>query len=648
MQFHLNGFRAGNPEIAEIAEPSEQAPFKSDDLPHEVDVLIIGCGPAGLTLAAQLAAFPDIKTQIVEQKSGALQLGQADGIACRTMEMFEAFGFSERVMKEACWINETTFWKPDDTVKDRIARHGRIQDVEDGLSEFPHVVLNQARVHDYYLDVMRNSASRLEPHYSHRLLDLQVAITSSTGYTASHPVTVRLERIDPAHQGQIETLKARYVVGCDGARSTVRQSLGRALSGDSANQAWGVMDILAVTDFPDVRMKCLIQSAHEGSILIIPREGGYLVRIYVELDKLNENERVSSRNITIDRLIAAVQRILRPYTIEVKEVAWWSVYDIGQRLCDKFDDVPDEEVASRVPRVFIAGDACHTHSPKAGQGMNVSMQDAFNLGWKLAAVLRGRCAPTLLHTYSAERQAIAKGLIDFDREWAKLLSSPVKPTPDGEGIDPAEVQRYFIKHGHYTAGTATRYKPSLLFAEPRHQHLANGFVIGMRFHSAPVIRLADAKLVRLGDANKADGRWRIFAFADAQAPSVHSSRMTALCDFLADSEQSPVRKYTPPATDIDFVIDVRAVFQQGHRELDLEAMPQFLLPKKGRYGLRDYEKIFCPDLKGNNDVFDMRGIDRERGCMVVVRPDQYVAHVLPLDAYADLALFFDRFMLPAT
>ncbi len=189
------------------------------------------------------------------------------------------------------------------------------------------------------------------------------------------------------------------------------------------------MDVLAVTDFPDIRFKSLIQSAHEGSIVLIPREGGYLVRIYVELDKLNENERVSSRNITIDRLIAAAQRILHPYTLEVKEVAWWSVYEIGQRLCDKFDDVPDAEVASRLPRVFIAGDACHTHSPKAGQGMNVSMQDAFNLGWKLASVLQGRCAPELLHTYSAERQAIAKELIDFDREWAKMLSAPLKSSP---------------------------------------------------------------------------------------------------------------------------------------------------------------------------------------------------------------------------
>ena len=82
------------------------------------------------------------------------------------MEMFEAFGFSERVLKEAYWVNETAFWKPDDTSQRQNRPHGRVQDVEDGLSEFPHVILNQARVHDFYLDVMRNSASRLEPHYS--------------------------------------------------------------------------------------------------------------------------------------------------------------------------------------------------------------------------------------------------------------------------------------------------------------------------------------------------------------------------------------------------------------------------------------------------------------------------------------------------
>jgi phenol 2-monooxygenase len=642
MQFHLNGFRTGDPGLS---QPSGKPEIDQSSLPHEVDVLIVGCGPAGLTLAAQLSAFPGIKTCIVDQKPGPLQLGQADGVACRTMEMFEAFGFAQRVLKEAYWVNETSFWKPDASRNGEIHRHGRVQDVEDGLSEFPHVILNQARVHDFYLDVMRRSPSALEPHYERRLLDVRVEPAFGDS-PSTHPVTARFERLDPANEGRVETVRARYMVGCDGARSTVRKSLGRELRGDSANQAWGVMDVLAVTDFPDVRLKALVQSAGEGSILIIPREGGYLIRIYVELERLKENERVTSRNITLEHLVSAAQRILRPYTLDVKEVAWWSVYEIGQRLCDKFDDVPESEIDSRLPRVFIAGDACHTHSPKAGQGMNVSMQDAFNLGWKLAAVLEGRSPPDLLHTYSAERQSIARELIDFDREWAKMLSAPLKSSPEGDGVDPSEIQKYFVQHGRYTAGTATRYRRSVLTGEPNHQALATGLPIGARFHSAPVIRLADAKPVQLGHTVKADGRWRIFAFADGGDPTSPRSPIRELCTFLAGSAQSPVRKYTPATRDIDSVIDVRGVFQQEHRSLDLGAMPRFLLPRKGRYGLVDYEKMFCVDAKSGTDIFDMRGIDRERGCVVIVRPDQYVAHILPLEAHAELAAFFDGFMLP--
>ena len=649
MQFHLNGFRPGDPAISEPAQPDP--PHASDTIPEEVDVLIVGCGPTGLTLAAQLSAFPDIKTRIVDQKSGRLRVGQADGIACRTMEMFQAFGFSERVLKEAYWVNETSFWKPDDNQRENIIRSGRIQDTEDGLSEFPHVILNQARVHDFLLDVMRHSPTRLEPDYSRRLLDLTIASpTSAEGgpdgrpAPSIYPVTVRLERIDPAHEGHVETVKARFVVGADGARSAVRKSLGRTLRGDSANQAWGVMDVLLITDFPDIRLKSVIRSANEGSVLIIPREGGYLVRLYIELNKLNENERVSDHNITPDHLIAAARRIVHPYSLDVKEVAWWSVYEIGQRLCDRFDDVPQDEAEDRSPCVFIAGDACHTHSPKAGQGMNVSMQDAFNLGWKLASVVRGRSSRTLLRTYSDERHAVADELIEFDRKFAKMFSAPPTSESGSESVDPAEFQQYFVKQGRFTAGTATHYRPSIISAAPTYQHLAQGFVIGTRFHSASVIRLADAKPVHLGHTVEADGRWRLFAFAGAEDPTDPSSALQSLCTFLETSAQSPIRKYTPVEGDIDSVIDVRAVLQQNHRQISIEAMPSYLLPPKGKYGLRDYEKMFCSDVTGAQNTFDARGIDRNSGCIVVVRPDQYIAHVLPLDAYAELTAFFDGFM----
>jgi 2-polyprenyl-6-methoxyphenol hydroxylase-like FAD-dependent oxidoreductase len=650
MQFHLNGFRTGDPRIE---PPASDAP-DPDRLPAEVDVLIVGAGPAGLTLAAQLAAFPGIRTCLVERKGGPLTLGQADGIACRTMEMFDAFGFSERVLQEAYWVNETTFWKPDPGRTGRIVRSGRIQDTADDLSHMPHVILNQARVHDFYLDILSRSAARAQPYYSCAVRKIEIACSDEPidggpgqGRSQSHPVTVHVERLGPDHAGQIETVNARFVVGCDGARSSVRQELGLSLEGESANQAWGVMDVLAVTDFPDIRLKTAIHSQNEGSMLIIPREGGYLTRLYIELDELAENERVSDRGITIEKLIDTARRILDPFKLDVKEVAWWSAYEIGQRICPRFDNVPDGKRGAHIPRVFIAGDACHTHSPKAGQGMNVSMQDAFNLGWKLASVLLGRSSPRILHSYSGERHAVAQELIDFDKEIARMFSAQPKDpeNPDAGGVDPAEFQAFFEAQGRFTAGTATRYAPSLISGEPSHHSLAKGLTLGMRFHSAPVVRLADAKALQLGEVLVADGRWRLIIFAPAGDGAASGSKVRQLCEFVSSSETSPIRQYTPAGADIDSVIDVRVVFQGHHRDLAIEQLPDLLLPAKGRYGLIDYEKAFCPDLRAGRDIFDMRSIDRRQGCVVVVRPDQYIAHILPLDAHQALSDFFDGFML---
>ena len=632
MQFYLNGYAPGDPDIHAAAPGALQRPAA---LSGAVDVLIIGSGPAGAVLAAQLSTFPGISTRLIERRDGPLQVGQADGIACRTVEMFEAFGLGQKLIREAYWVNETVFWRPSPQDRSRIVRTGRIQDTEDGLSEMPHVIVNQARLQQYLLDYMRLSPTRLEPDYGLEFVTLKV---ESEG---EHPVVVTLRE---AASGAEQTIRAKYVVGCDGARSGVRDSIGAVPRGDFANHAWGVVDMLAVTDFPDIRLKAAIQSADEGNILLIPREGGYLVRLYVDLGEIDPNQRDTFRDKhTQESVIATAQRVLRPYTLDVKSVAWFAVYQVGQRVTDRFDDVPAEQAASRLPRVFIAGDACHTHSAKAGQGMNVSMQDTFNLGWKIASVLEGRAKPELLRTYSAERHAIAQGLIDFDKEWSKIMASqPLDPgRPELGGVDPAELQAYFVMSGRYTAGVATQYAPTtMLTAAATHQELARGFTIGMRFHSTPVVRIADAKPVQLGHAARADGAWRIYAFADA-----NGKRLRELAAFLAEAPSSPIRRFTPTGADIDSVIDFRAVFQQGHRELRVEELPPMLLPRKGRFGLVDYEKAYSPNLESGPDIFDLRAIDRRQGAMVVVRPDQYVSTVLPLDAFGELAAFFGRFLL---
>lgn len=632
MQFYLNGYKPGDPFVE---NPDESVALRTNDLPEETDVLIVGTGPAGLVLAAQLAGFPDIRTVVIDRKDGPLEVGQADGVACRSVEMFEAFGLADKLIHEGYSVNEVAFWRPDPEDPSRIKRTGRIDDVEEGLSEMPHVIVNQARMLAYLLDHMERSTSRLTPFYGLHSSDLQI----DTGGSSEYPVTVTLQHLKELEEtGETSTIRAKYVVGADGSRSGIREAIGRELAGDATNQSWGVLDVLAVTDFPDIRLKCAIHSANAGNVLIIPREGGYMVRLYIALDNVRDKEMLENRSVTPEKLVAVVNRVLHPYTVELKDVGWWSVYSIGQRLCDKFDDVPTRKMPSRLPRVFIAGDACHTHSAKAGQGMNVSMADTWNLGWKLASVLRGRARPELLHTYSDERQKIAKQLIDFDREFSAMFSAHPTDSGDIEGVDPEEFQQYFITQGRFTAGVATKYAPSMITAEPLFEHLAEGFPVGMRFHSAPVTRLADGKPVHLGHAGRADGAWRLYVFADRTDPTSTRSHFRQLCTFL-ESEASPIRRFTPAGEDPDSVIDVRAVFQQRHRDLAVDAMPSVLLPRKGKFGLVDYEKMFCPALSAD-DVFDLRGVNRQTGCIVVVRPDQYVAHVLPLHGHQALADFF--------
>jgi phenol 2-monooxygenase len=631
MQLYKNGFRGGNPDIQQAAA-NRRNRGRDEPLPEKVDVLISGTGPAGLCLAAQLSQFPEIETMIVERMPSNIIKGKADGINTRSMEMFQAFGFADKVKRETYWVNQTAFWMPDSHNPGQIKRVGRVQDVADDSSEMPHILINQARLHELFLEVMKNSASRLEPDYGWEVVGLSVDPAAE-----NYPVTVTLKDASGLNWGATKTVRANYVVGCDGAHSAVRKAIGGELHGDAAHQAWGVMDILANTDFPDVRQKCLISSASEGNLLILPREGGYLFRMYVELDKLRPDEKAAQRKLNQNDMIAAANRIIRPYSIDVKEVVWWSIYDIGHSITDKFDDAGDD--ASRNPRVFTAGDACHTHSPKAGQGMNVSMQDTFNLGWKLVHVLQGRADASLLRSYSKERLTEAKRLVETDHHWARVMSAPTTQA-ERDGTEEPRIIRQFKQNLEFTGGTAVKYDHSYLFAASKHQALATGEAIGRRFHSAPVVRLSDAKQMQLGHVALADARWRIYAFAGMADNSDAGSAIHQLADWLEADSDSPVVKHRRPDEDIDAVIDFRAVFQQTFDQLAYENMPSLLKPKTGKLQLQDHEKVFCVDHKGAGDIFDMRGINREHGCMIVVRPDQYVAHVLPLNGYQELAGYF--------
>lgn len=622
MQFHHHGYVSGDPRIQSPAGFGIDRPA---ELPDEVDVLIVGSGPAGMIAAAQLAQFPQINTRLVERRPGRLEVGQADGIQARSVETFQAFGFAERIIAEAYRITEMAFWKPDPQDPANIVRAARTVDDETGISEFPHLIVNQARVLDYFAEVAKNSPARLEPDYGYEFVTLEVF------EHGDRPVTVTLRRTAGDHVGETRVVKTKYVIGCDGAHSRVREAIGRRFLGKQANHAWGVMDALADTDFPDIRLKCAIQSHDGGSILHIPREGNHLFRMYVDLGEVSGEDNGKVRATSQEEVEARANKILHPYSLTVKHVAWRSVYEVGHRVTDKFDDVDPEHSGIRTPRVFITGDACHTHSAKAGQGMNVSMQDGWNIAWKLAHVLDGRAPETILDTYSAERQEIAQNLIDFDREWSALMA-----TRPEDLADPAQLEEFYVKTAEFPAGFMTEYKPSMLVAADSRQELATGFPVGKRFKSNMVTRVCDANPKQLGHHATADGRWRIYVFADAPAAG-EPSRTAELAEWLVTASASPLLAHTPAHADLDAWFDVKVIYQQAHTEVDLGKVPAVFLPKVGPFQLTDYEKVYATDPA--DDIFTARGISGD-GAVVVVRPDQYVAHVLPLDATAELAAFF--------
>lgn len=621
MQFHHHGYVSGDPRIQAPAGTGIDRPV---ELPEHMDVLIVGSGPAGMLAAAQLSQFPEISTRIVERRGGRLAIGQADGIQARSVETFQAFGFAEAITSEAYWITEMAFWRPDDQDPTKIVRGGRAKDDETGISEFRHLIVNQARVLDYFAEYAARSASRLVPDFGWDFQGLEV---SESG---EYPVKVTLVRSAGPDAGATRTVNAKYVIGADGARSKVRSAIGCTLAGDKANHAWGVMDVVASTDFPDIRLKCAIQSHDGGSILLIPREGGHLFRMYVDLGEVAEDDNGNVRNTTVEQIIAKANHIMQPYTVEVRNVAWHSVYEVGHRLTDRFDDVLPADLGHRSPRVFITGDACHTHSAKAGQGMNVSMQDGFNIAWKLGHVLTGRSPESLLSTYSAERQVVAKNLIDFDKTWSSMMA---KRPEDFES--PSELEDFYVRTAEFPAGFMTEYTPSLIVADTTHQNLATGFPVGKRFKSAVACRVCDTNPLQLGHQAMADGRWRIYVFADPALPGA-ASATTDLAEWLSSSAESPLAA-TPAGSDDDAWFDIKVIYQQPHEDIDINAVPAVFRPQVGPFRLTDLEKVYgtVPDA----DIFDVRGLSRD-GVVVVVRPDQYVATVLPLTATDELAAFF--------
>ncbi|KAK6706515.1 hypothetical protein SNK05_010393 [Fusarium graminearum] len=655
-----------------------------------VDVLIVGAGPAGLMMATWLAKC-GIKTRIVDKRGTKIFNGQADGLQCRTLEIFDSFGFANRAWIESNHMLEISLWNPDEN--GTLRRSARIPDTVPGISRFQQVVLHQGRIERFFLDAIKDF-SKGEIEVERGVLPTSLEIdTSVVEDPGAYPITVNLRHLSEeeaqpkqastsdngttiqdglfrsnlspddtadmlkaaeldSKANTVETIKAKYMLGADGAHSWVRKELGFKLEGESTDYIWGVLDIVPVTNFPDIRQRCAIHSASSGSVMVIPRENK-LVRLYIQLtttEKINGQDSRADRSwITPQVILESAQKILAPYTLTYRKLDWWTAYQIGQRVGSNF---------SSHNRVFLAGDAVHTHSPKAGQGMNVSMQDSFNLGWKIANVVKGLASRSILDTYEVERKGIANALIDFDHKFSRLFSGrPAKDIMDEEGISMDEFKEAFEKGNLFASGIAVDYEKSMIVAKPdstfaddnilKRQALAPEIKLGMRVPSVKVLNQSDARPWHLQELLPSNGTWRLLIFPGNIDLERQNKRMKTLCDKLS-AQSSFLKRFTPPSARYDSVIEVLTIHASERQCHDLFDFPEVLRPYDEIDGW-DYNKIFVDDKsyhEGHGQLYQNFGIKPDEGCVVVLRPDQYVALVGYLDDYEALDSFFSGFMIP--
>jgi phenol 2-monooxygenase len=360
-------------------------------------------------------------------------------------------------------------------------------------------------------------------------------------------------------------------------------------------------------------------------------------------------------------ILKCAQRTLAPYKLNYEYCDWWTAYQIGQRVGSNF---------SKDERIFLAGDAVHTHSPKAGQGMNVSMQDTYNLCWKISSVLNGTSDRSILKTYQSERRRIAQDLIAFDHKFSRLFSGrPAKDMMDEAGINMAEFKSAFEKGNLFASGVAVDYGASVLVAKDGSsaeqgdgtdvsqktsslrvigkQNLASEIKLGMRMPSFKVLNQSDARPWHFQELLRSTGQWRIVVFAGDVSNKTQMDRVQKLGEALSSLE-SFISRFTPRGKSINSVIEILTVHSAPRTSVELHGFPDIFHPFSEREGW-DYWKIYADDLsyhEGHGQAYDNYGVDKNNGCVVILRPDQYVSWIGDLEDVNDMDRFFSGFMKP--
>ncbi|KAF2640981.1 FAD/NAD(P)-binding domain-containing protein [Massarina eburnea CBS 473.64] len=372
---------------------------------EEVDLVIIGAGPTGL-LAALLARQLGLKISILDAKSGPLEVGGADALTARTQQYLEVA--SNHIYNDSALLGKEEKRNNGLLAEflNRGVRCNTSTTYADGEFTSRQSQWWTSLPHTFYNSLLMIGQPFIERHLA-SYIDSTIYY-SEPALSFSHSSGENGQPVEVTVKTATRTVKAKFCLAADGAKSFVRSELGIGWEGTKPNMVWAVLDCWIETTFPLAKEIVTLQVDGESRMAWIPRERG-MQRFYILLDG----------EITQDKAEAEIRRHMAPHAVEFTHVEWFSKFEIKERIASTF-----LHPTPLGPYIF-AGDSAHVHSVNGGQGMNTGLSDAFNLIWRLSFILKYPSLPSssrtaLLESYDTERRATAKEVIDVA---AKLVRS---------------------------------------------------------------------------------------------------------------------------------------------------------------------------------------------------------------------------------
>jgi len=340
------------------------------------DVVIIGAGPTGLSLACQLIRY-GIDFVVVEKNDTVTRFSKAIGVQARTLEIYDQIGLAQPAIEKGTIASRVRLIEGGE-----VAGEMNLGNFGKDLSQYPFMLMfEQSRNEELLYQFVRSHGHDVSWN-----TELEHFSQDTTGVTAQ----VKLP------SGESQTIRGKFLVGCDGASSPVRKELGLTFAGSTFERLFYVADARVDWDFPhDALHVCL---AKDVFVAFFPMPGEDRYRVVGTFPESKNEEQGEVLYEEIEREIKEQAKL----KLELSDVRWFSLYKVHSRRVNKFSE----------GRCFLAGDSEHIHSPAGAQGMNTGIQDAYNLAWKLALVVKGKAGLALLDTYNEERLANAKRLLE--------------------------------------------------------------------------------------------------------------------------------------------------------------------------------------------------------------------------------------------